>query len=53
MAAQRFNFDPSRIRISDEEILADLNYPAGRVLPRHHRTGIRPLGSGPRRARRR
>jgi hypothetical protein len=29
MRALRFQFHPERVRISAEEILADLNYPAG------------------------
>ena len=29
MRALRFRFRPERVRISAEEILADLNYPAG------------------------
>jgi hypothetical protein len=31
MRALRFEFHPERVRISSEEILADLRYPAGRV----------------------
>jgi hypothetical protein len=30
MRALRFEFHPERVRISDEEILADLRYPARR-----------------------
>ncbi len=33
MRALRFEFHPERVRISPEEILADLNYP----VPRHKR----------------
>jgi hypothetical protein len=40
MAAQKLNFDFSRIRITDEEILADLSYPA---RPRHNSNRIRAL----------
>jgi hypothetical protein len=30
MRALRFEFHPEQVRISSEEILADLNYPAGK-----------------------
>lgn len=36
MRALRFQFHPERVRISAEEILADLNYPAD---ARRRRTG--------------
>jgi hypothetical protein len=42
MAAHKIDFDLSRIRISEEEILADLNYPA---RPRRNRNRIRALES--------
>jgi hypothetical protein len=42
MAAHKIDFDFSRIRISEEEILADLSYPA---RPRHSRNRIRALES--------
>jgi hypothetical protein len=42
MPAQKLNFDFSRIRISEEEIMADLTYPAP---PRNRRNPIRALES--------
>lgn len=42
MPAQKLNIDFSRIRISEEEIMADLTYPA---RSRHRRNRIRALES--------
>jgi hypothetical protein len=42
MPAQKLNFDFSRIRISEEEIMADLTYPA---RARHRRNRMRALES--------
>jgi hypothetical protein len=42
MPAQKLNLDFSRIRISEEEIMADLTYPA---RARHRRNRMRALES--------
>ena len=42
MRALRFDFHPEQIRISSEEILADLRYPARPSRPQDGRKRVRP-----------
>ena len=49
MASRRLRFDVSQIRVSEEEILADLAYPARPRASRHAPRRRAPRRAGPRR----